>query len=257
MPSASLWWDLFHPEEWLRNPLFLIGFLFQAWMCIDAIRRGEWIWAVCIVVFSVLSALLYFFLVYRQQGPVGGGGLSGFELPGARDRARLKQILNRIHHLDHARDHLDLADHLFAQGKFGKAEASYRASLQRDPQDPDAIAHLGQCLLRLKRAAEAKPLLESALAMQPRHDYGHTQMALAETHAALGETDAAFATWQAVLAQHGYARAKVQYAELLLSRDRKAEAQALLRELIEDDRFSPKFQRARDKIWIRRAQKLI
>jgi hypothetical protein len=256
MLCASLWYDLFNPEEWLRNPLFLIGIVFQIWMCIDAIRRGEWIWAVCIVVFSVLSALFYFFMVYRQQGPVGGG-LSGFELPGARDRARLKQILNRIHHLDHARDHLDLADHWFAQGKFEKAEASYRASLQRDPQDPDAIAHLGQCLLRLKRAAEAKPLLETALAQEPKHDYGHTQMALAETQTALGETDAAFATWQAVLAHHDYARAKVQYAELLLSRGRKDEAQALLRELIADDRFSPKFQRARDKAWIRRAGKLL
>jgi hypothetical protein len=256
MLSAALWLDIFHPEMWIQNPLFLVGILFQIWMCIDAVRRGEWIWAVCIVVFSVLSAILYFFLVYRQQGPAGGGSV-GFELPGARARARLKEIQNRIHHLDHARDHLDLADHYFSLGKFTKAEISYRESLKRDPNDPDAIAHLGQCLLRLKRPAEAKPLLEQALAADASHDYGHTQMALAETQTALGEIETAMATWQKILENHGYARAKVQYAELLHARGQLEPARALVRELIQDDQFSPKFQRARDKTWIRRAKRLL
>lgn len=256
MLCASLWSDISHPEVLLQNPLFLIGVIFQLWMAIDAIRRGEWIWAVCIVLFTVFSAILYYFMVYRPQGAAGGGS-TGFELPGARDRARLKEIENRIHHLDHARDHLDLADHFFSKGKFEKAEASYRESLKRDPNDPDAIAHLGQCLLRLKRPTEAKPLLEQALAANPKHDYGHTQMALAETQAALGNPDAAIATWQQVLAHHGYARAKVQYAELLVAKGRQDEARNLMRELIADDQHSPRFQRVRDKAWIRRARKLV
>lgn len=256
MLSASLWWDISHPEVLLQNPLVLIGVIFSLWMAVDAIRRGEWIWAVCIVLFTVFSAILYFFMVYRPQGAAGGGS-TGFELPGARDRARLKEIENRIHHLDHARDHLDLADHFFSKGKFEKAEASYRESLKRDPNDPDAIAHLGQCLLRLKRPAEAKPLLEQALAADPKHDYGHTQMALAETQAALGNPDQAIATWQQVLAHHGYARAKVQYAELLAAKGRADEARNLMRELIADDQHSPRFQRVRDKAWIRRAKKLL
>jgi len=256
MLSASLWWDISHPEVLLQNPLVLIGAIFSIWMCIDAIRRGEWLWVASIVLFTVFSAVLYFFMVYRPQGAAGGGS-TGFELPGARDRARLKEIEKRIHHLDHARDHLDLADHFFSKGKFEKAEASYRESLKRDQNDPDAVAHLGQCLLRLKRPAEAKPLLEQALAVDPRHDYGHTQMALAETQAALGNPDEAIATWQKVLAHHGYARAKVQYAELVAAKGRHDEARNLMRELIADDQHSPRFQRVRDKAWIRRAKKLL
>lgn len=256
MLIAALWWDIFNIQELLHNPLFLVGLAFQVWMLIDAVRRGEWIWALCIVVFSVLSAVFYYFMVYRQQGPAGGGS-GGFELPGARDRARLREIQDRIFHLDHARDHLDLADHHFRKGKFDLAEASYRESLKRDPNDPDAIAHLGQCLLKLRRPAEAKPLLLQALAAEPKHDYGHTQMALAEALTALGETDAAMATWQDVLSQHGYARAKVQYAELLQARGRTPEARALVEELIAEDRHSPRFQRARDKAWVKRARRLL
>ena len=50
--------------------------------------------------------------------------------------------------------------------------------------DIDTRAHLGQCLLRLQRADEARPLLEAVIAANPKHDYGHSLMAYAETLAA-------------------------------------------------------------------------
>jgi len=98
--------DLSGALGWADNPLlWLVVVAFQLWMLIDAVRRGEWIWVACIVFFSVLSAVFYYFMVYRQQGPAGGGvGLRGFELPGAADRRRIKELLGRIHHLDKARD---------------------------------------------------------------------------------------------------------------------------------------------------------
>jgi hypothetical protein len=226
-------------------------------MLVDAIRRQEWFWAVCIFFFSVFSALLYYFMVFRPLGAAAGGGMGGFELPGAGRRRRIQELQSRIHHLDHARDHLDLADVHFAAGKMAKAEVEYRESLKRDPNDVDAIAHLGQCLLRQKRPREARPLLEQALAIDARHDYGHTQMALAETLAALGETDGAMAAWKQVLAHNSYARARVQYAELLMARGENAVARRELNELVTDDAHSPKFQRGRDRIWLKRAKSLL
>ncbi len=252
---ASLW-SSFDPGLVFSSPMMLVAATFQLWMLIDAIRRGEWFWAAAIFFFSVISALLYFFMVYRAQGPVGGG-TGGFELPGAGERRRIGELQSRIYHLDHARDHLDLADIYFAKGKLDKAEASYRESLKRDANDVDAIAHLGQCLLRQKRGAEAKPLLERALAQDPKHDYGYTQMALAETHMALGETEAALAAWRLVLANNSYARARVQYAELLLARGESEAARHELREVISDDAHAPRFQRGRDRVWVKRAKKLL
>ena len=258
MLLGSLVEGLLHPEFLMGSPVALLVFGFSLWMFVDALRRHEWIWAVCIAVFTVFSAMLYYFLVYRQQGPAGGGGgFSGFELPGARQRARMREIRTRIHDLDHARDHLDLADLLYSKGNFKEAEASYRASLARDPDDADASAHLGQCLMRLGRPAEARPLLEGALAKDPRHDYGHTRMALAEALTALGDTAAALAHWQEVNQNHGYPRARVQHAELLLSQGFRTEAHALAREVVSDDQHAPRFQRRRDKAWIRRARRLI
>ena len=146
---------------------------------------------------------------------------------------------------------------MFARGKFKEAEASYRASLQRDPGDTDAMAHLGQCLMRLGRPSEARPLLEQVLATDPRHDYGHTQMALAEACTALGDIPAALAAWEQVNRNHGYPRARVQHAELLASRGQRDAAFALAKEVLEDDEHAPRFQRSRDKEWIRRARRLL
>lgn len=240
--------------EFLLSSVGGVLFLaFQLWMFVDAIRRREWFWAVFIWFFPVLNALLYFFLVYRAAPAAA----RGFELPGTHDRRRIKELQAQIHHLDKAHHHSQLGDIYFQQGKLAKAEASYRAALERDPQDLDTRAHLGQCLLRQKRAAEARPLLEGVAAENPKHDYGHSLMALAETLTALGDTDAALRVWQQVTESHSYPRAKVQLAELQAARNQPALARAELEDVLNDDPHAPPFQRRRDRVWVSRARKLL
>ncbi len=248
---------LTHPTAILTEPVFWVLLPFQMWMFIDALRRREWIWAACIFFFWVLSAFFYWLMVYRQEGPVGGGTGAGFELPGAKTRRRIKELESRIYNLDNARDHLDLADIFFAQGNLAKAEASYRSALQRDSGDLDIQAHLARCLLQLKRPAEARPLLESVLTAEPRHDYGQTRMTLAETLTAMGDRDGACREWEIILSSHGYARARVQYAELILARGDRERARRELQEVVNDDAHAPKFEREREKVWVRRAQSLL
>ena len=182
---------------------------------------------------------------------------SGFELPGARKRKRIKELQAQIHHLDKAHHHSQLGDVYFPQGKLAEAEKCYRAAMERDPQDIDTRAHLGQCLLRLNRAAEARPLLEGVMHEKPEHDYGHTMMALAETLTALGETDNALLYWQHITQNHSYPRAKVQLAELYLAKNQPDLARAELKMVLSDDVHAPAFQRKRDRVWVRRAKSLM
>ena len=181
----------------------------------------------------------------------------GFELPGASRRSRIKELESLIHNLDKAHHYLELGDIYFQKGNLSKAEACYRSSLERDPQDIDARAHLGQCLLREKRAEEARPILQQVCAENPKHDYGHSLMAYAETFSALGEVDNAIAVWKQVLQDHSYARARVQLGELYLSKMQKELADAQFREVISDDSHAPSFQRKRDRVWIWRAKRLL
>jgi hypothetical protein len=197
--------------------------------------------------------LFYYFSVYRASP----SATRGFELPGANNRRRIKELQAQIHHLDNAYHHFLLGDVYFQRGKFAEAEKCYRAAFERDPNDIDTRAHLGQCLLRLKRPAEARPLLEGVMHEKPEHDYGHTMMALAETLTALGETDNALLYWQHITQNHSYPRAKVQLAELYAAKNQPAAARAELKDVLSDDPHAPAYQRQRDRVWIRRAKSLL
>jgi hypothetical protein len=250
---ASLMSNLADFHYWLSNPWVPLVSLFQIWMFIDALRRREWIWAFFIFVGWGISAMFYYFAVYRAAH----SATRGFELPGAHDRRRIKQLEAQIHHLDKPHHHSQLGDIYFQQGKLDKAEAYYRAALERDGQDIDTRAHLGQCLLRQKRAAEAQPLLEGVVAENPKHDYGYSLMALAEDLTALGQGDDALNIWKKVTENHSYPRAKVQLAELYVARNQFELAKHELQEVLADDAHAPGFQRKRDRLWVRRAKKLM
>ena len=239
-------------QHLLRSPVFWITTIFQIWMLVDAVRQREWMWVVAILVFPGIGSLWYFFYIYRGSG----GAMRGFELPGAHSRMRIKELQAQIHHLDKPHHHSQLADIYFQQGKLKDAEASYRAALERDPQDEDTRAHLGQCLLRQNRAQEALPLLEDVCKANPKHDYGHTLMALAETLRAVGQKDRAIAVFEQVTENHSYARARVQLAELYLEAGRAEDARQQIDEVLADARHAPAFQRRRERTWVRRANAL-
>ena len=251
--SAISIFDLDSLQHLIRNPLFWVGTAFQLWMVVDAIRRQAWMWVIIMLVFPLFGTFWYFFSVYRAAP----SATRGFELPGAHDRKRIKELQAQIHHLDKAHHYSQLGDIYFQQGKLEKAEACYRSALERDPQDIDTRAHLGQCLLRQKKPAEARSWLEGVCAENPKHDYGHSLMGLAETLAALGETDAAIAVWQRVTQSHSYPRARVQLAELYLAKGHSDLARAELEEVLSDAPHAPAFQRKRERVWVNRARKLM
>jgi hypothetical protein len=251
---ASLITDVLNLGYLMHNPWLLLVFAFQVWMFVDAARRQEWIWAIFIFIGFGLSAILYFFLVYRAAAPAG---TTGFELPGAQSRARIRQLQAKIHHLDNAYHHFQLGDVYFQRGRFAEAEKCYRASLEREPNDIDTRAHLGQGLLRLNRPAEARPLLDAVCRENYQHDFGYSLMAYAETLTALNETEAALNIWRHVVENHSYPRAKVQLAEIYLAKNHTDLARVQLNEVINDDVHAPVFQRRRDRVWVRRARAML
>ncbi len=224
---------------------------FVIWMLVQAVRNREWGWVVFMFVFP-FAAVWYFFQVYRDLP----SATRGFELPGAHSRRRIKELQAQIHHLDKPHHHLQLGDIYFQRGQLDLAEKSYRSALERDGADLDIRSHLGQCLLRQKKAAEARPLLEGVVRENPKHDYGYTLMALAETYMAQGEAEAAIQVWERVLQQHSYARARVQLAELYLAKQQAAAAREQIDEVIQSDVHAPAFDRRRNRVWLRRAKGL-
>jgi tetratricopeptide (TPR) repeat protein len=100
---------------------------------------------------------------------------------------------------------LDAALACQQKGDLDGAEAGFRAVLERDPDHPDALVLLGALLHKTKRAEEAVPLIERAIATAPergrqpdpawrvalsfaKRDAGDAEGALAELDALIAET---------------------------------------------------------------------
>ena len=60
-----------------------------------------------------------------------------------------------------------------------------------------------------------------------------------------------------MLQQHSYSRARVQLAELYLAKGEKDQAREQLREVIDTDAHAPAFDRKRNRVWLRRAKRLV
>jgi len=121
--------------NWFSVPTLLLG-LFELWMCVDAIRRREWFWAVFIWLFPGIMRSRLFSRVSRR----GPRRRAGFELPGAQSRQRIKELQAQIHHLDKAHHYFQLGDIYFRQGKLTLAEAAYRFLAAGPGWDIDARA---------------------------------------------------------------------------------------------------------------------
>ncbi len=241
-------------EGAMSNPLFLVVVVFWVWMFVDALRREEWVWAIFIG-FFVISAIFYYFLVYRQDRTRVTGGT--FELPGTSDRRRIRELEDQIHHMDKAYDHAELGEIYLRQGKRDQARECFEAARERDGEDLDILAMLGKCYLEQGRVEESIALLERVVEEEIRHDYGQTQMTLGEAHAKRGDLDAAIAVWESVLAGNTYAKARVLLGEALLVKGDTAAARAQFQEVVNEGAHTPEFQRRKDRPWVRRARQCL
>ena len=82
-------------------------------------------------------------------------------------------------------------------------------------------------------------------------------MGMAEALAALGQIDRSIVIWERITDQHSYARARVQLAELYHAKGQDQQARAQVEEVLADDIHTPAFQRKRDRVWVRKARKLL
>lgn len=241
--------------------LAVLFYGFQAWMLIDALQRREWLWAILIGCSLFLwksfglTALLYFFLVYRAAGPAVP--LLKFKPARPSKRDRIRDLEGRIEALDKPHLHAELGQVHLEDGDAKQAEACFREALNRDETDLDYHAGLGQALVAQDRFEEACPYLERVSDEDPRHQYGTSLMTLAEVYESLDDRARAIATWRRVLELNSYARARVQLAALLIQENERDEARGLLHEVIADHQHAPRFQAEKERTWVRRAQQLL
>ena len=242
--------------EMLDQIPWIVFFLpFQVWMFWDSLRREKWLWMWAIIFFWI-PAVPYYFLVYRPSqnaAPVK----EAFEFPWPANRTRIQELEEQIHHLDQAHHHAELGEIYLKQGSLDQACQHLEAARERDAEDLDILALLGTCYWKQERLDKAKQTLEPVIAANARHNYGQTQMTMAQIYAQLGQNDKSIAAWESVLQANTYAQARVLLGEAYLAAGRQKEARAQFKEVLRDDKHTPDFHRRRDKPWIKRARQML
>jgi tetratricopeptide (TPR) repeat protein len=82
----------------------------------------------------------------------------------------------------------------YAAGDYAGALAQFQAAIQRNPQDAESLSNLGQVLVRMKRAEEAIPYFQRALAIVP--DRWSYQFNLARALGLLGRMSDSIAAYR-------------------------------------------------------------
>lgn len=235
----------------------LLPTILAAAAVVDVLRvRAEWYWIPLVILFPVVGPLAYFILAY---GPWGGGVANLSPAAARRQQARTRLRALRIQ-LSHWRGPAVLAeagDHLITLGKLGEAEQLLREAVQTGDDPKDTHFNFAQVLqVKGGRYAEALPLLESLLEVEPDAKFGSARLALARCYDETGDGDRAEAVLRQVLAKRGPAEGRVRLARLLFRQGKQGEAQELLAQVKADAATMPKYLRREHGPWLRAARRL-
>jgi hypothetical protein len=123
--------------------------------------------------------------------------------------------------------------------------------------DPNLMLGLAQAQFSKGDARAARTTLDALIASNPdfRSPAGH--LLYARALEAEGNADKALEEYSVVAPAYPGAEAAVRYAQLLQAQGRKAEAQKVARELLDQARISPAHYRRAQKEWLDAAQRLL
>jgi tetratricopeptide (TPR) repeat protein len=126
-------------------------------------------------------------------------------------------------------------------GRFDLAEKAFRAAVEADPTDAEAIANLGISLANLGRNEEARRRLAESLAMDDSNALAH--FSLGVVHDRLGHDQTAIDEYAAALKRDpDNAQARVYMADAMLRGGRAAEAAQLYRDALDKSPGSSRMQ---------------
>ena len=243
--------------------LFLILFyIIQASLIVHVIKTGRnqlWIWVLLLAPFGV-GALAYIAVevlpeLFRSR--TARRTARGFRKaidPGA-DLRRYEQEARVAGNVASRQRY---AQELVRHGRFDEAIGQYREALTGlYEHDPNLMLGLAQAQFSKGDAAAARTTLDELIRLNPdfRSPDGH--LLYARALEAEGNVQKALEEYQALAPSYPGAEAAVRYAQLLQAQGRRAEAQKVARELLEQARIAPGHYRRAQRSWLQAAERLL
>jgi len=150
------------------------------------------------------------------------------------------------------------AEELVRHDRYDEAIAQYRETLSGlYEHDPNLMLGLAQAQFGKGDAAGARATLDELIRLNPdfRSPVGH--LLYARALEAEGNVQKALEEYRVLASSYPGAEAAVRYAQLLQAQGERAEAQRVVRELLEQARIAPGHYRRAQRTWLEAAQRLL
>jgi len=243
--------------------LFILSLLIQAGFIIHVIKTGRnqlWIWVLIIPGLALAGILAYIVVeilpeLFRSRAArrTARGFRKAMD-PGA----DLRRYESEARVAGNVASRQRYAQELVRHARYDDAIAQYREALTGlYEQDPNLMLGLAQAQFGKGEAGAARTTLDELIRLNPdfRSPEGHLLYARSlETE---GNVQKALEEYRILAPSYPGAEASVRYAQLLQAQGRRAEAQQVARELLEQARIAPGHYRRAQRPWLEAAQRLL
>lgn len=225
---------------------------------VDAVRVGaDWYWFMVILAFPGLGPIAYFIVV---RSPMLGARNAAMMSPAAarrlHARRRLRELQVQLSNWRGPGILTEAGEETLALGKPQEAEKLLREAKANGGSVEDVNFGLAWSLEMQGRWAEAVPLLEDLVKVEPDSHLGEGPLHLARSLDEAGRGDDSEPVLRKVLERRTLIEGQVRLARLLLRKGEREEAQRLLAEVRTDAQILPRYLQRQHRAWIRAAGRL-
>ena len=233
--------------------LFPWGFLLQGLAIVHFIRRRpDTYWIFIILFLGPLGAIIY--LAVEGLPDIGLLGQSFKVFP---RRKRIRELEAAIRDNPSAGNWEELGDLYMDDGRFAQARAAFDRAIAARADTPDPFYRRAVCAIQLGDAAAAVPDLERVTAKDPDYDFQRAPGLLAHAYARTGQKEKAQALFRKVTVTSTLSETYLNFAELLASESRNAEAREWAQRVLDKKPTMPGYLKRRERPWFRRAKEFL
>jgi hypothetical protein len=151
----------------------------------------------------------------------------------------------------------ELGDLYMDDGKLVEARAAFDKAIAARADTIDPFYRRGVCAVLTGDAAAAVPDLERTVAKERGYDFYRAGGLLAHAYALTGEKARAEALFREVTDKSVASETYLNFAELLASEGKNAEARAWAQKVLDKKPAMPGYQKRRERPWFRSASKML
>lgn len=229
------------------------GFILQGIAIVHFIRRRpETYWIFIILFLGPLGAIIYLFV--EALPDIGLVGQSFKVFP---RRKRINELLADLRDNPSAGNYEELGNLYMDDNKLQLAREAFNRAIAARADTLDPFYRRGVCAILLGDATAALPDLERVVAKESDYDFQRAEGLLAHAYAQTGQKEKAEALFRKVTVTSTLSETYLNFAELLASEGRNAEAREWAQKVLDKKPNMPGYLKRRERPAFRKASAML